>query len=122
MARYEELTIDQGSDVAIEVHCITEDGSKQDFTNYSVAAKMKLNYNADSDNTIDFNAIVQDPSTDGKLTLSLTNTQTDALIPKKRYLFDVEVSFVDSDSNTIIERVLEGNIYVNPSITRPSSS
>jgi hypothetical protein len=120
MARYEEITIDQGSNVAIEVQCINEDGSKKSFVNYSVKAKMKLNYNADSSNTIDFNTIIATPAADGIVTMSLTHGVTDALLPKKRYLFDLEASFVDSSSNTIIERILEGNIYVNPSITKPT--
>jgi len=118
MARYEELTFDQGTDVAVEIHCINEDGSKKNFSNYNVAAKLKLNLNADSDNTIEFNAIIGSPATDGIINLSLTNTQTDALLPKKRYLYDVEVSFVDSDDATIVERVLEGSVYINPSVTK----
>ena len=34
------------------------------------------------------------------------------------YVYDVELSFVDSSSNTIIERILEGKISVSPSVTR----
>lgn len=118
MAHYEDITIDQGSDVAIEIHCDSADGAKKDLSNYSVAAKMKLGLNSDSDNTVDFNAIVASPSTDGIITLSLTNAQTSALSAKKRYLYDVEISFQDDSSNTIYERILEGNIYVTPSVTR----
>ena len=29
MARYEELTIDQGSDIALELECVNDDGSKR---------------------------------------------------------------------------------------------
>lgn len=117
MAQYEELTIDKGTDVAIEIHLVNEDGSKRDLNFHSVAAKMKRSYNSDSDNTFDFNAIVGDPPTDGIITLSLTNTETD-LLKTGRYVYDVEISFQDSDSNTIVERVLEGTIQVTPSVTR----
>ena len=48
-----------------------------------------------------------------------TNTQTDTLLTRGRYVYDVELSFVDSSSNTIIERILEGNIEVSPSVTKP---
>ena len=80
---------------------------------------MKRNYNstADSD-VVDFVTIVGDPATDGVITMSLTNTQTDALNTRGRYVYDVEIQFQDSDSNTIIERVLEGKIKVSPSVTR----
>ena len=49
--------------------------------------------------------------------MSLTNVQTDAL-KAGRYVYDVELSFVDSAGATIIERVLEGRITVTPSVTR----
>lgn len=117
MAAYEEFTVDQGADLAIELHLINADGSAKDLTNFSVAAKLKKNYNSDSDETTDFNSIIVAPPTSGIVTISLTNTQTDAL-SKGRHVYDVEISFVDSDSNTIIERVLEGRVQVTPSVTR----
>jgi len=118
MAYQEDITIDQGSDVTIEVHVDSADGTAKDLSSYTVSAKMKLNYNSDSADTTSFTGTVTNP-TGGIFALTLTNIQTDALRPRKRYLYDVELSFLDSASgNTIIERVLEGNIYVNPSITR----
>ena len=117
MATYEEFTIDQGADVAIELHLQNVDGSKKNLANYQVAAKLKKNYNSDSAETTDFTSIVADPASDGVVTLSLTNTQTDAL-GKGRYVYDVELSYLDSDANTIVERVLEGRIQVTPSVTR----
>lgn len=118
MAQYEEFTIDQGADVAIEIHLIDPDTqSAKDLTYYTVAAKLKRTYNSDSADTVSFTSIVSDPRTDGVVTLSLTNTQTDAL-RAGRYVYDVEISYQDSDSNTVIERVLEGRAQVTPSVTR----
>lgn len=117
MAQYEELTIDQGTDVAIEIHMVDHHGSKKDLTNHTITAKMKKTFNSDSDGTTSFTTVIKNPSSDGIVTLSLTNSQTDAL-KAGRYVYDVELSFVDSDSNTIIERVLEGNLMVSPSVTR----
>lgn len=117
MAAYEEFSIDQGADLAVELHLVNSDGSAKNLSNFSVAAKLKKNYNSDSAETTDFNSIIATPPTDGIITLSLTNTQTDAL-SKGRYVFDVEISFQDSDDNTIIERVLEGRVQVTPSVTR----
>lgn len=116
MARYEEISIDQGADIAIELRLTEVDGSKKNLNGYSVASKMKKSYNSDSDDTQAFTAIVSNAS-DGYVTLSLTNEETDALDASK-YLFDVELSHDDSDGNTIIERILEGIIVVNPSVTR----
>jgi len=78
---------------------------------------MKKNYNSDSADTHDFSTIVASPASDGIVTLSLTNTQTDAL-KAGRYVYDVEISFVDSDANTVVERILEGRIQVTPSVTK----
>lgn len=118
MATYEDFTIDQGSDLALQLELVDPDGSSKDLSGYSAAAKMKKTFNSAADNTIDFVAIIADPPTDGIVTLSLTNVQTDNLSTRGRYVYDVEISYVDGDSNTIIERVLEGKIKVNPSVTR----
>lgn len=117
MAQYEEFTIDQGSDVAIEIHCTNLDGSVKSLTGYSAAAKLKKNYTSDSSDTVSFSSVISNPATDGIVTCSLSNTQTDAL-KAGRYVYDVEISYIDSDSNTVIERILEGRVQVTPSVTK----
>ena len=113
MAQYEDLTIDQGTDVQVVLELVDTNGAAKDLTNHTVAAKLKKSYNSDSDDTYTFTTAISDNT----INLALTNTQTD-LLKAGRYVYDVEISFVDSDSNTIIERVLEGNIHVTPSVTR----
>ena len=117
---YEDIVINQGTDVAIEIELIHDSGSAFDLTNRSITAKMKRRYadSADDPNTVAFNAVIASPPTDGIVTLALTNTQTDALKTRGRYVYDVELSYDDSDSNTIIERILEGQIEVSPSVTK----
>ena len=117
MAQYEEFTIDQGADIALEIHCINEDTTKKDLTYHTVSSKLKKTYASDSADTVSFTSLIATPATDGIINISLTNTQTDAL-KAGRYVYDVELAFTDSDSNTIIERVLEGRIQVTPSVTR----
>lgn len=118
MAQYEDLTIDQGADVAVEILLLEKDGSIKDLTGFSASAKMKRSYNADSDNTQAFTTIISTTTPeDGKLVLELSNTQTDAL-KAGRWVYDVEISYLDSDGDRVIERVLEGNIQVTPSVTR----
>ena len=115
MAEYEKFTIDQGSDIAIQLELVDQNNNKKNLTSYSAAAKMKRTFNSDSSDTTSFSEAVTD-ATDGILTLSLTNSQTSAL-KVGSYVYDVEISFVDSSANTIIERVLEGKIRVNPNVT-----
>jgi len=117
MAQYEEISIDQGADVAITFDCFDETGAKKDLTNHTVYAKLKKNYTSDAGDTLDFTAVIPSPTTDGAITLSLTSTQTDTL-KKGRYVYDVELHFIDSDGNTIVERILEGRVQVMPSVTK----
>lgn len=115
MAEYEKFDIDQGSDIAIQLDLVDQNNNKKDLTNFSAAAKMKRTFNSDSSDTTTFSAAITDAD-DGILTLSLTNAQTSAL-KVGTYVYDVEISFQDSASNTIIERVLEGKIRVHPNVT-----
>jgi hypothetical protein len=116
MATYEDFTIDQGADLALQIELVNPDGSKKDLTGYWAMAKMKKTYR--SEESIDFTAVIPDPSPEGIVTLSLTNIQTDNLSTRGRYVYDVEIAFVDPDGHTIVERILEGKIKVNPSVTR----
>lgn len=116
MAQYEDITIDQGADASIELHLVEPDGSVKNLTSHTVTAKLKKTYSSDSADTTDFTTTVSN-ATGGICTISLTNSQTDAL-KAGRYVYDVELSFVDSGGDTIIERILEGKITVTPSVTR----
>jgi hypothetical protein len=119
MADYEDFTIDQGADVAIELHLQEQDGSKKNLIGHTLTAKMKRSFTSvDSDEIVNFTTVIPDPVSDGIAVLSLTNIQTDALNTRTRYVYDVELAFNDSDSNIVIERILEGKIKVSPSVTR----
>ena len=116
MAQYELFKIDKGSDVAIQLHLEDADGNQKNLDGYSIAAKMKKNFNSDSSDTHSFTAAINAPTSDGIVTLSLTNTQTDAL-KVGNYVYDVEISYTDSDGDSIVERVLEGRVQITPSVT-----
>lgn len=119
-SNYEDIVINQGTDVAVEIHLIHDSGSTYDLSNHSVTARMKRRYgdSANDPDTINFNSVVISPPTDGIINLSLSNTQTDAMKTRGRYVYDVEVSYTDSDGNAIIQRVLEGQAEVSPSVTK----
>lgn len=117
MAQYEDISIDQGADIAVELHLVNLDGSPKNLTNHTVQGKIKKTYNSDSADTIDFVSNIIAPPTDGVVTIALSNIQTDAM-KAGRYVYDVELSFTDSDSNLVVERILEGKILVTPSVTR----
>jgi|TARA_B110000977_G_scaffold195381_1_gene273704 hypothetical protein len=116
MAQFEEVQIDQGTDVTLKLELVDIDGNKKNLTDYSAAAKMKKTYNTSDSDATTFVASVIAPETDGVVNLTLTNAQT-SLLKSGRYVYDVELSFVDSSSNTVIERILEGQITVTPQVT-----
>lgn len=117
MAQQEDLSIDQGTDVAIEIHLTNPDGSKKSLVNYTAAAQMRRTVNTSDSDAITFTADIKLPETDGIVLLTLTNAQTAAIQPN-RYMYDVEISHDDSDGNTLVEKVLYGIIEVTPNITR----
>lgn len=116
MAHYEDLKIDQGTDVAVEIYLVNPDGSEKDLTGYSAAASLATRYDAPAIEKTAFTAAIQSPATAGVVNLALTNAQTQALNAKKRYVYDVEISVVDN-GNTVVERVLEGKLTITPSVT-----
>jgi len=115
MAQYEDITIDQGTDFAMELYLANKNGTVKNLANHSISAKLKKTYNSDSADTHDFISAISD--SDGIVTLSLSNITTDAL-KAGRYVYDVELSFNDSNGDAIIERILEGKAFVTPSVTR----
>ena len=116
MAQYEEFTIDQGADVAIELHLVDKNDAKKNLNGHTVTAKLQKNYNSTDSDTTSFTTAITS-NANGTALLSLTNTQTDAL-KVGRYVYDVELSFTDSSGTTIIERILEGRMQVSPSVTK----
>lgn len=117
MSQYEEFTIDQGSDHTIKIELTDLTGATKDLTGYSAAAQVRKTYSSSDSDAITFSSQIPSPASDGILNLTLTNTQT-AAMKAGRYVYDVEISFIDSDANTIVERILEGQITVSPSVTR----
>ena len=117
MSQYEDFTIDQGADQTIQLELVDTNGAKKNLTGYSVAAQIRKTYSSSDSDAVTFSTQVASPATDGILNLTLTNSQTGAM-KAGRYVYDVEISYSDSGDNTIIERILEGQITISPSVTR----
>lgn len=117
MSQYEEFTVDQGTDFSIKLELVNKDGTKKDLTGHSAAAQIRKTYSSSDSDAVSFSTQFEAPRSTGILNLTLTNTQTGAM-KAGRYVYDVEISSQDSAANTIIERILEGQITVSPSVTR----
>ena len=116
MAQYHEFTLDQGTDTTIELQFVDANGAAQNRLGYTVSGRIKKNYNSDSSDTTVFTTQITS-NTEGTATLSLTNTQTNAM-KAGRHVYDVEIAHNDSSGNTLVEIVLEGRIQLTPSVTK----
>tara|TARA_B110000858_G_scaffold98801_1_gene113587 strand:+ start:1360 stop:1722 length:363 start_codon:yes stop_codon:yes gene_type:complete len=118
MAQYEDLEVDQGSDIKWQVKMLSTDGSPRDATGYTIRGHVNRSYDADSSEMLSFTTSLVPPTTGGIVEFMLTNTQTDAM-QRRRYVYDLEVEFYDSASGTTtIERILEGNLVVSRSVSK----
>lgn len=128
MAHYEDIEIDQGTDVVIQLELFNPDGSRKTLlnwdsdlgsfhNNYDMTGKIKKSYNS-SDSAVLFGCTAFNPQNrENILELSLTNVQTDAM-RAGRFVYDVEIASTDSDGIITVERILQGNLTLVPSVTR----
>ena len=110
MATVSNIVIDQGTTFSLDINLTNDDGSAKDLTNYTVAPQMRKSYEASA--ATNFTCVKVNAS--GKVTISLTATQTSA-VKAGRYVYDVEITGT-SPVETL--RVLEGLVTVTPEVTK----
>ena len=111
MAIIANLFIDQGTDFSINVDVTDALGEVLNLTGYSTAAQIRKTYSSSSA-AATFTTSTGTPS-EGKVTMSLTDTQTSAL-EAGRYVYDLLIT----DGSGSISRVVEGQATVTPGVTR----
>lgn len=112
MAIIANIFIDQGADFSITVNVADVDGTTLDLAGYTAAAQMRKTYESSSSSAA-FTTSISNPTTDGQVTLSLTDTVTNALSPG-RYVYDLVVT----SGGGLKTRVVEGQAVVTPGVTR----
>lgn len=109
MAIYANLSIDQGSSFSSVVTVEGPDGLVFNLTGYTARGQIRKTYTSATYTA--FATAIPTP-TDGKINISLTATQTAAL-KAGRYMYDIEIV-----QGTNVIRVIEGQVEVNPRITK----
>ena len=112
MAIIANIFIDQGADFSITVNVADVDGTTLDLAGYTAAAQIRKTYESSS-SSASFTTAISNPTTDGQVTLSLTDTVTNALSPG-RYVYDLVVT----SGGGLKTRVVEGQAVVTPGVTR----
>ena len=115
MAHYEDIEIDQGASAKWQILCLGPDGEIRDLSNYRARGSVKRSYEASDSEALDFLVNIEAPPTTGTINFSLNAQQTSQLT-RRRYVFDIEMELAQ-DSDTTVERVLEGKVLVSRSVT-----
>ena len=111
MAIIANLFIDQGTDFSVVVDVQDATGSVQNLTGYTSAAQIRKTYG--SSNVSTSFTTSHGNASEGKITMSLTDTQTSGL-EAGRYVYDLNIT---SGGGTTT-RVVEGQAIITPGVTR----
>ena len=110
MASISNIFIDQGATFTTTVTVTDSNGDAVNLSGYSVAAQIRKTFLSSSATA--FTATISNASS-GEIIISLTDTQTTAL-EAGRFVYDVLITA----SGGTKTRVVEGQVTVNPSVTR----
>ena len=110
MASISNIFIDQGATFTTTVTVTDSNGDAVNLSGYSVAAQIRKTFLSSSATA--FTATISNASS-GEITISLSPTQTTAL-EAGRFVYDVLITA----SGGTKTRVVEGQVTVNPSVTR----
>lgn len=111
MAVYANIPIDQGSTFSSVVTVEGSDGLLFNLTGYTARGQIRKSYSSTTSTA--FTCSITQPTL-GRIELSLSANQTAAL-KAGRYLYDVEVV---NTSSGAVTRVVEGQVEINPRVTR----
>lgn len=106
------LVIEQGADFSRTFSLKKSDGSPLDLSNYNFDAKMRKW--SGSSGYISFGTTYNATPSQGKLTITLNNSQT-GIITAGRYNYDILV--INTNQNNVKTKVITGQITVNPTIS-----
>ena len=105
------IQIEQGTDFSATYSVTAATGLPLNLTNHSITAKMSKHAGVDA-GVIGFGVTFGAAPTAGKITISLTNSQT-GIITGGRYNYDV---LVTNDITSSVTKVIHGQSQVNGTI------
>jgi hypothetical protein len=108
MAIRSDITIDQGATFEFTFDVNDDNDAALDLTAYTAQAELRRYYT--STNSVSFSTAIGNTN---QITLSMTAAQTANLI-SGRYVYDC---FITNTSDSKITRVVEGVVWVSPSVT-----
>ena len=111
VAAIANLTMDQGATFSTVI-TVYQDDSILDLAGHTAAAQIRKSYSSSSSTS--FTTAIDSTTSTGKITLSLTSTQTAAL-EEGRYVYDLEIT---KTADSTVTRPIQGTVTVRPNVTR----
>jgi hypothetical protein len=109
-AGYQDQYLEQGTTFTSEITLDDAYGNPFDLNGFTVASQARRTYYS-SNTTIVFDATITDANS-GIITIS-ANAATTANVPAGKLVYDVIIT-----TGNTVTRVLEGQIFVSPRVTR----
>jgi len=123
MAGRYDLTVEQGATFSKTFTLKDASGAVINLSTYTGRGQIRKYHRSDDPPEATFVVAFFTNGTDGKLVISLTAAVTAALTAgetvgdvRSKYVYDIEL-FVTA-TPTIVRRILEGDLYVSPEVTR----
>ena len=114
---YEDLDVPAGAAYRFQIQMYTGEGSRRDLGDVSeVRGKINYGYEATDSDSFSFFCTVDAPPSKGLINCTLSDDQTEGM-ERRRYLYDIEIDTI-VNGYKITERVLEGKVLIDKSITR----
>lgn len=111
-AGYQELFLNQNETFTTSLTLDDVNGAAYNLTGFTVKSQAKKSYYS-ANATLEFTATIYDAN-NGVITLS-ADAATTANVPAGKLVYDVIITQTETGSVT---RVLEGQIFVSPAVTR----
>ncbi len=120
MAGRYDLTVEQGATFTKTMYLKDSTGAVINLSAYSGRGQIRKYHRSDD---IQVSFVVTITGATGKVVISLTAAQTAALVAgedtadvRSKYVYDIEL--YDTVTQIIVRRILEGDVYVSPEVTR----
>lgn len=112
MAAKYDLYIDQGATFNRDFIYKDSDGNVQDLTDYTAQMQIRRSPGSSGDPLLDVNPTVT--GAEGKVTLTLTDEQTQGLPAPFEGYYDIEIE----SPGGAVTRLVQGRVLVDPNVTR----
>jgi hypothetical protein len=112
-AGYQDLYLEQGTTFSTSLTLTDNTNAAYNLVGFSVSSKAKASYYT-STPVITFNTTISDAS-NGVITISANSAITSNVSSRQKLVYDVRLT--DNSSNNV-SRVLEGQIFVSPGVTK----